>query len=114
MSMLKFTYTDTPEGGHAAQTINGIPIIAVVEDTRVLLKDRLPGYTYYELRHADNDYSQPFSIETDVRVNFWGTLILVAPIVRNSQYTKIFLRREQREWLMWKASEIKHNERRVA
>jgi hypothetical protein len=42
---------------------------------RVSAEDRHPDFQYYEIRHADDDWDMPISIENNVMVNFWGTII---------------------------------------
>ncbi len=44
--------------------------------------DRARGYSYvYELRHADDDFTKPVTVERRVRVNFFGTILAQEPFV---------------------------------
>lgn len=45
-----------------------------IVESRVKPLERKEGYHYYELRHEDDDWSQPCTIEDFVFVNFWGTI----------------------------------------
>jgi hypothetical protein len=57
--------------------------IEVFEDLRIPKEKRDPNRYYYELRHADNDWSCPITVEKAVLVNFWGTLISDKPYSLN-------------------------------
>lgn len=58
-------------------------MISVLEDKRIPKAERDPNKFYYELRHADNDWSVPITVEKNVLVNFWGTLISDKPYPLN-------------------------------
>ena len=42
---------------------------------RVKPEERDPSLFYYGIRHSDNDWGKPISVEPSVVVNFWGTLV---------------------------------------
>ena len=112
---MKATYTDTEDGGKAIDTIEAIKVYSVLEGSRVLLKDRQPGLSYYEMRHGETDWTQPISIELGVVVNFWGTLILPKPLPLTAHPSSfIELTPEQSEGFMWKAQLQPENEGRAA
>lgn len=50
-----------------------------ITESRVPEKERLPGLFYYEVRHGD-DWGRPVTIEKQVLVNFWGTIVASAPL----------------------------------
>lgn len=41
------------------------------------------GYTMFDVRHSDNDFSKPVSLEKNVTVNFWGYLAVNKNVVVN-------------------------------
>lgn len=43
-------------------------------DVRVPQEQRLTDYNYYGIRHDDDGFGTPVTIEAGVMVNFWGTL----------------------------------------
>jgi len=53
--------------------------ILKVTESRVPEQERLPGLFYYEVRHGD-DWGRPLTIEKQVLVNFWGTVVATAPL----------------------------------
>ena len=45
---------------------------AIVFDGR---PDTYPeDYVYFQIRHSDNDWDDPITIENHVMVNYWGTI----------------------------------------
>lgn len=51
-----------------------------ITDERIKQADRKDNLFYYELRHDDEDWSQPCTIEDFVLVNFWGTICFKSSI----------------------------------
>lgn len=51
-----------------------------VVDTRIPQPDRRLDLHYYDLRHGDEDWSEPCTIEPSVFVNHWGTIAFKTPI----------------------------------
>lgn len=45
-----------------------------VSDTRIKKEDMIEGFNYYGIRHSDEDWGIPITIEDFVVVNHWGTL----------------------------------------
>jgi hypothetical protein len=46
-----------------------------VEVVQARVKDRDSDRFYYEIRHPDDDWASPATLEEKVAVNFWGTLV---------------------------------------
>lgn len=46
-----------------------------ITDLRIKKVDRSPNLFYYDLRHSDEDFSVPCTVEDFVIVNHWGTMI---------------------------------------
>lgn len=57
-------------------------------DERVKNQNRNNNYNYYELRHGDEDFSLPETIENKVIVNFWGTLATKEEIKLDNEWSK--------------------------
>lgn len=53
--------------------------ILKVTESRISEQERLPGLFYYEVRHGD-DWGRPLTIEKQVLINFWGTVVANAPL----------------------------------
>ena len=45
-----------------------------ITESRIKPQDRKEDLFYYELRHEDDDWSEPCTIDDFVWVNFWGTI----------------------------------------
>lgn len=60
-------------------TIEGAPVVYVHEG-RISLEERHEELFYYSMRHDENDWSEPCTIEIGVMVNFFGVLVTSAPI----------------------------------
>ena len=59
--------------------VEGAPVVYVREG-RISEEERHEGLYYYGMRHDDNDWSEPCTIEIGVMVNFFGMLVTSAPI----------------------------------
>lgn len=53
--------------------------VTIVED-RIDTENRDPNLHYYEIRHSDDDWGNPVSIDEAIGVNFFGLLITSSPI----------------------------------
>ncbi|MFS0558813.1 LPD28 domain-containing protein [Brevibacillus sp. 179-C9.3 HS] len=53
---------------------------ASVFEGRIQVENRDPDLHYYDIRHSENDWGNPVSIEPSVSVNFFGILITSEPI----------------------------------
>lgn len=51
-----------------------------IADMRILQADKRSDLYYYGIRHSDDDFSMPVTIEPNVIVNHWGTLVTREPI----------------------------------
>lgn len=51
-----------------------------VIDGRIASPDRRTDLYYYDLRHGDEDFSVPCTIENLVTINHWGTICFKQPI----------------------------------
>lgn len=45
-----------------------------ITDVRIKDSEKIKGFNYYGIRHSDEDWSEPVTIERAVIVNNWGTL----------------------------------------
>lgn len=54
--------------------------IVLVSYSRVSREDIPEGLFLYDIRHSDNDWGQPATLENTVRVNWFGTIITKEPI----------------------------------
>lgn len=59
-------------------TIQGINILSVSE--KIIPKENRHNGFYYDLRHGDNDWVTPVTIEKSVVVNYWGTIVTEKPL----------------------------------
>lgn len=60
---------------------NGHPEVSgLVSEYRVNRKEDVEGKYLYDIRHADNDWCEPATLEKFVMVNWFGTLIVDEPI----------------------------------
>lgn len=62
---------DTPDG---TRTVTGL-----LSEERVNHTKDLEGKYLHDIRHSDNDFCDPATIENQVTVNWFGTLILNEP-----------------------------------
>lgn len=51
-----------------------------ITDLRIPHADRKHDLFYYEIRHSDEDFWEPVTIEPSVIVNNWGTIVFKLPI----------------------------------
>ena len=59
---------------------NGIEVSGLLSEVRINKKERTMGKYLYDIRHTDNDWCEPATLEHSVMVNWVGTLIMDAPI----------------------------------
>lgn len=81
--------------------------ICYIYDSRIKEKDRNKDFNYYELRHDDNDFGVPVTVENNVLINFWGTLATKDTIVLENEWTKGRFETnlsEEESWLLVKAA----------
>lgn len=60
-------------------TFRGVPVVQV-EQFRIKQEERDPNLFYYDIRHEDNDWGEPCSLEKRVWVNHFGTMATSEPI----------------------------------
>lgn len=80
--------------------------VEVLENKRVFLKDRDTRKNYYEMRHAEHDWSLPVTVERVAWMNFYGTLVSDSPIYAldtTKGHATIELTKTESERLMWDA-----------
>jgi len=53
---------------------------AILVEKRIPEEERNSGLYYYGVRHSDDDWGKPVTIEVNVRFNFYGTLITDEPL----------------------------------
>lgn len=53
---------------------------AYISDMQIPSEERLPSLHYYEIRHSDEDFYEPATVEIRVSVNFFGTLATKQPL----------------------------------
>ena len=61
------------------RTVLGVEVIGVLS-VRVKEEERKKEWNYYDNRHADDDGFEPVTVEGEVRVNHFGTLVTKEPI----------------------------------
>lgn len=74
----------------------------LVSPVKINKAHRFPVCFYYELRHGEEDWDLPISIETSVLVNFCGTLISDQPL-----QTPINLTEKEGQFLLTKMEQRK-------
>jgi hypothetical protein len=57
----------------------GVPVIHVT-GARIRQEDRQEGLYYYDIRHSDEDWGYPCTVEPYVLVNHFGTMVTTEPI----------------------------------
>jgi hypothetical protein len=57
----------------------GVPVIHVTS-SRIRQEQRDMDLFYYNLRHAEEDWSEPVTVEPYVLVNYFGTIVTTEPI----------------------------------
>lgn len=60
--------------------ICGVPVVKVTQ-LRIKKNERKPYLYYYDIRHEDEDWGEPWSIEKRVLVNHFGTIVTSEPIL---------------------------------
>jgi len=58
----------------------GVPVIRVTS-ARIRQDARKDGLYYYDIRHSDDDWGDPATVEPCVVVNHFGTMVTTKPIV---------------------------------
>jgi len=85
---------------------------AYVSDFRLPAKGRFPELFYYDIRHSDTDLGEPSTIEKDVLVNYYGTLVTTKELnFGDSDY--IPLSDEQKQLIMESISGIPYSQEEV-
>lgn len=59
----------------------GIP--AVGKMSRFTEEEKLNGFYFYDLRHFEDDFSRPATIENNVAVNYYGSIMTKVPLPLN-------------------------------
>lgn len=62
----------------------GTPIV-LISDLRIPLTEKNSDLYYYDIRHADDDFSCPATIEKLVRVNHQGTIASTEPLLKQGE-----------------------------
>ena len=57
----------------------GVPVIHVTA-LRIRQEQREIDLFYYDIRHAEEDWSEPVTVEPHVLVNHFGTIVTTKPI----------------------------------
>lgn len=60
-------------------TLAGVPVVTLTY-LRIRQEEREEGLFYYNLRHSDEDWGDPYSLEKHVLVNHFGTIATMEPI----------------------------------
>lgn len=60
-------------------TFRGVPVVEVT-CRRIRQSEEQEGLHYYRIRHTDDDWGQPWSVEKYVLVNHYGTVVTSEPI----------------------------------
>lgn len=55
-------------------------VSGLVSEYRISRKEDVEGKYLYDIRHSDNDWCDPATLEKNVVVNWFGTMILDSPI----------------------------------
>ena len=71
--------------------------VLYIREGRIKREERYDDFHYYDMRHDDNDWSEPITIEKAVGVNFFGTLVTNKPIAFIEQGNDIPLGEEPDE-----------------
>ncbi len=84
--------------------LSGVPVVFCSE-FRVKPEERDENLFYYNMRHPDDDWSIPWSVEKGVLVNFFGTIATTEPIefleFNNSDNRKEIELTEEEQELIW-------------
>ncbi len=56
--------------------------------TDVRIKGGVPNLYKYEIRHSDDDWGEPVTIEPHVLVNFYGTVLTPEPLTFENEADK--------------------------
>ncbi len=92
---------------------NNFNHIVKVLEARVPLEKRKPLYHYYECRHSESDWTQPYIVEnvgSGVFCNFWGTIVTAKPLSIVVGNARVGLTKNEGERLMRMA----HKEREAS
>lgn len=54
---------------------------AYLTDLRIPKEERREDLYYYEIRHSDEDWSEPCNIENGVFINHWGSIVFKQDIM---------------------------------
>jgi L-rhamnose isomerase len=57
----------------------GVPVVQVT-GARIRQEDRQEGFYYYDIRHSDDDWGYPCTVEPYVLINHFGTIVTTQPI----------------------------------
>jgi hypothetical protein len=55
---------------------------------RIKTEDRIEGYNYYAMRHSDDDWSKPVTIENGVVVNYYGLLATKKELKMDNEWSE--------------------------
>lgn len=71
--------------------VGKVRVTGLLSEYRVDRSHDSEGKHLYDIRHSDNDWCDPATIERKVLVNWFGTLILCEPItlLENQDYLEI-------------------------
>lgn len=59
---------------------NGARITCLITEYRIDRSQDTEGKTLYDIRHSDDDWCDPATVEESVVVNWYGTILLNEPI----------------------------------
>ncbi|PVC74994.1 hypothetical protein C2I27_03650 [Priestia megaterium] len=59
--------------------LRNIPVVELTQ-SRIKKEERKEDLHYYDIRHSDDDWGEPSTVESGVWVNHFGTLATTAPL----------------------------------
>lgn len=62
--------------------LRGVPVV-LASELRIPLEERDECLYYYDVRHSDDDFGEPATVESLVRVNHQGTIATILPLLIN-------------------------------
>lgn len=76
----------TTENKRALFELRGVPVVKTTS-LRIPQEERNPDLHYYNLRHADDNWFEPISVEHFVMVNHCGSIVTTRPLELNDGIT---------------------------
>jgi|GEM_PF-5624645 len=63
----------------------GVPVVHVTS-LRIPSDERQEGLFYYDIRHDEEDWCEPVTVEPGVLVNHFGTMVTTKPLTFSTEF----------------------------